>query len=715
MDQMSISELESAISVAIASTSRPGDIDLQIAAVPEPYVSPTFRVVEGRFPAEVIFIKAPAAVGKSVTAQYLSARKSAPLLNLAEVAVAAASFRGLITDWATSAEEAFHNGQLPIIVDALDEGRLWSGENSFTAFLEGTVNFLTRRNRAATNPTKLILLGREESAEFSQLAVNMENEHVTTCTLQLDFFAQDAAFQLIGLYAENELSRLSAMGQIGKNDHDRRLTLLSGRPMRDLKFAFFGAIESALEIEPGHLWEDHRGRTFAGYAPVLASIGTLLAEVENPLLLTNKLQAAATREAWDIINTVIQEILEREKKKLTNNLQGIEIIPENAYDQNEQFSYLTQLLGGRERITFTGHVKFNSDQDTSKYLDKVSQFSREHPFIRSGKMANEVLGSIALAYAVCEGFDVHEDTYLSLFRELSDGPFLWRSVRRELLSQDDPLRDGRMLGYLLRSYWNDPMEMTNLGQPVKIQDLDDGSVDVGVGAGENHAAEFRVMPPITIYGSMRDCKVATPSLELTMEGLTREGRNRDSLLRYYGNNSILCRDLIYSAASTEITGSIWLDAVNVTVQAQHPKIRINEGSSYGWGATVRRNDPWRQLTRPSLSDPYHEATEIVELVETCQRNLPNMIVLLENYTIPEGDNALLWAKRYGGAFSLLMRLLVSNGFVERTVIQSSERENKYRISARADTPWEELLAACEINANVRPEIQDLVEKVRREL
>ena len=715
MDQIAISELEGAIFPAIASTSLPGDIDLHVAVSPEPYVAPTFRVVEGCFPAEVIFIKAPAAVGKSVTAQYLSAKRNAPLLNLAEVAVAAASFRGLLTDWAISAEDAFHKGQLPIIVDALDEGRLWSGENSFTAFLEGTVKFLTRSNRAIANPTKLILLGREESAEFSQLAVNMEDENVTTCTLQLDFFAQDEAFQLIGLYAEKELRRLCATEQISISDYDRRSTLLSGRPMRDLKFAFFRAIESALGIEPDHLWDEERGRTFAGYAPVLASIGTLLAEVENPLLITNRLREAATPEAWDIIITVIQEILEREKKKLTNKLQGMEAIPENAYDQHEQLAYLTQLLGGQERIVFTGRVKFNSDHDTSKYLDKVSQFSREHPFIRSGKMANEVLGSIALAYAVCEGIDIHEDSYLSLLRELSDGPFLWRSVRRDMLSQGDPLIDGRLLGYLLRSYWNDPMEMTTFGQPVKLREVGDGSIDVRVGIEESNQTRFRVMPPVTIYGTMRDCDLEAHNLELTMDGLIRKGGSRGSLLRFYGKNSILCKDLRYSAVSTEISGSLWLDALNVTIQAQQPKIRINDKSSYGWGTIVQSSDPWRQLTRPTLSDPYRENTEIVELFETCQRNLPNMIVLLENYSIPEGDSALLWARRYGQAFSSFMRLLVTNGFVERTMMQSSERENKYRISARADTPWEELLAACEINANVRPVIRDLVKKVRKEL
>ena len=715
MIQITISELENALSLAIASTSRSSDIDLKVAIAPEPYVSPRFQIVDGDFPSEVIFIKAPAAVGKSVTAQYLSAKRNAPLLNLAEVAVAAGSFRGLVTDWAISAEEAFHRGQLPIIVDALDEGRLWSGENSFTAFLEGTVKFLTRSDRGTTTPTKVVLLGREESAEFSQLAVSMENENVTTCTLQLDFFAREEAFRLIHLYAENELKRLHDANKISDRDYDRRLMLLSGQPMKDLKFAFFVAIESALEIEPEHLWDEERGRTFAGYAPVLASIGTLLAEIENPLIVTNRLQEAATREAWDIINTVIEEILDRERRKLINNLQGFDTIPENAYDQQEQLAYLTQLLGGRERIVFTGHVTFSNEHETAKYVDKVDQFSREHPFIRSGEMANEVLGSIVLAHAVCEGIDIYEDRYFSLLRELSDAPFLWRSVRRDLLTQDDPLLDGRALGYLGRSYWNDPMEVTNLGQPMKLRQVGDGSVEVRVGIGEGRETQFRLVPPVTLYGKIRDCDIEMKDLELTMAGFVRETGARGSVLRFYGNNSILCGNLKYSAVSTEITGSLWLDASIVSVLEQHPEIRISEGSSYGWGKIVRNYDPWRQLSKPTVSDPYREDAAISELFRSCQRNLPNMIVLLENYSIPEGDNALLWARRYGEAFSSFMRLLVTNEFVERTKIQSSERENKYRISARSDTPWDELMAACEIDVNVRPAIRDLVEKVRRQL
>ena len=102
-----------------------------------------------------------------------------------------------------------------------------------------------------------------------------------------------------------------------------------------------------------------------------------------------------------------------------------------------------------------------------KYLNSQENTHLSDP----EKMANEVLGSIALAYAVCEGIDIHEDSYLSLLRELSDGPFLWRSVRRDMLSQGDPLIDGRLLGYLLRSYWNDPMEMTTFGQPVKLREV----------------------------------------------------------------------------------------------------------------------------------------------------------------------------------------------------------------------------------------------------
>jgi hypothetical protein len=252
--------------------------------------------MEGTLSSELVFVRAPAAVGKSITAQYLSAKRNAPLLDLAEVPVGTGSIQGLVAEYHSAGITAFHRGELPIVVDALDEGRLLSGENSLEAFLESTIKFI-QQNRAVTNRPKLILLGREDSTDFSRFAVEVEGQDITHCTLQLNFFEEDAASHLIDLSAKDELTRLRNLGEINENQYTRRKNNLEGEPVTNLKAAYFSAIEAALDLSAGTLWTDDRGCTFAGYAPVLASIGTLLAAIDNPVVVTNRLKDFSTKEA----------------------------------------------------------------------------------------------------------------------------------------------------------------------------------------------------------------------------------------------------------------------------------------------------------------------------------------------------------------------------------------------------------------------------------
>ena len=317
MSQVTVADLIDTIASAKQPTSSPST-GIGVSSSPDPFVEPTFQLVDGTLPSEVIFIKAPAAVGKSIVAQYLSAVRNAPLIDLAEVAVGTGSLQGLVSDYQPEGKNLFHRGELPIVVDALDEGRLLSGENSLEAFLASSVAFLCTV-RTTTSKPKLIFLGREESADFSRLAIEIEDKDISTCTLLLDFFGHEAASQLIDLYNKKELKRLHDAQEISNDVYKRRLGLSTGTPMVDLKDAYFSAIEEALEVNSGKLWSDNRGRTFAGYAPVLASIGTLLASVDNPIAVTNRLTASSTREAWDVIDTVIHEILQREKYKLMDN------------------------------------------------------------------------------------------------------------------------------------------------------------------------------------------------------------------------------------------------------------------------------------------------------------------------------------------------------------------------------------------------------------
>ena len=704
MKVVKLSELVDAIASAIQPDFG-SSTDLQIPSTPDPYVPPTFKLVDGKLTSEVIFVKAPAAVGKSITARYLSSARNAPLLDLSKVAVGTGSLQGLVSDYLPEGKMVFHRGELPIIIDALDEGRLLSGEKSLEAFIESSVKFIGGDHSVTCRP-KIVLIGREESADFSRLVVEIEDYKITTCTLALDFFERDAASQMIDLYDKKELDRQYTANEITKETYDRRSRLLVEQPMKDLKNAYFSAIEGALQVKQGNLWIDDRGRTFAGYAPVLASIGILLASVDNPITVTNRLKASSTREAWDVIDTVIQEILQREKIKVVDKLSEMSSIPSNAYDPEEQLTYLTQLIGEKRNLTLTGNIVFDNDSDSRIYLEKISQICAEHPFVRSGKMANDVLGSRILAHALCNGFDLDELKHFLLLRDLSKGPFLWRSIRREFLSQGNPFLDGKFVGYVLNSYWNDPMEIISRKQTTEISELNDGLVEIRIGPSENSIMTFTAMPPVALYDRVRDCELNASDMELIIEGATVEGGEHASLFRFQGQNAICCGVLQYGAKNAEISGSLWIDAARVAVTVANPDIQTRGLCKYGWGDQIRHIKPWKNLAKMTLSNPFQE-TPISKLLTECQRNIPaNGIVVMRDYSIPENDPQLMWTKKYGKAFPSLLRFFVSNERAEMELVQTRKRENKYRIKV-TDVPWEELLKACREDPSVDREVVKL--------
>lgn len=708
MQQIKLIDLENTME-SVVNTSPLHPTTLKVAPLPDPYVPPTLHIEEGELPAEVVFVKAPAAVGKTITAQYLSARRNAPLLDLAEVAVGTGSFQGLLSEYFEDGREAFHRGELPIVIDALDEGRILSGETSFEAFLESTVAFLTS-NRIQTSRPKLIFLGREESAELSKVAVGIEDDRISICTLILDFFYENDAAKLIDVYALKELERLVENGEIRLEDRQRRIRLLASEPMHELKEAYFSAIEGALEVRNGNLWQDDRGRTFAGYAPVLASIGTLLASVENPVPVTNKLLGAATRQAWDVIDTVIQEIMQREKGKLLDKLTELKKIPEHAYDPPEQLTYLTQLLTGSRQISLVDNLKFASNADRNKYFESASQICTEHPFIRSGRMANDVLGSIILAHAVCNGTGVDDETIQPLVRDLATGPFLWRSIRRELDGEDDSILEGKFVGYTFASYWNDPLEGIDGNQRLRIRELDDGLLAATIGLVGQSEMGFGAVPPLLVYGRVRNAEIDTPGSDLTIEGTTLGRSSSSSLFYFQGESTIRCRELRYGAKWTDFSGSLWLEASAVNVMAVDPETRIERDFIYGWGGAVKNSEPWRHLAGGSLVSPYFRSP-VAEFFSICRSNIPaNGIVLLDDYTVPEDDNRLVWTNRYRGLFSPFVKLLVEEGFADRRSVASKRSENKFRIMV-SHVPWEDIQEICRGNQSPNEDARHLVETV----
>jgi hypothetical protein len=407
---------ENALNALVNALSRPAHFPkiseaahLCIAELPRTFVSPRLDI-SGKDPSiqkEIIFIEASAAVGKSTLARQVSATLKSPLLDLAKVRVSSGSLQTLLTDLEAADKSdplaAFHQGNIPVIIDALDEGRLLSNEAAIERFLVTTVELL-QSNRSVTSRPKLIFLARFESIDLAQHLIEVIAPEITRATARLAFFDKEGAWQLIHAYAATAAKPGSPYQQ-------------QARPAQDLIETYFSAIETALGLAGGELWHNEQGRVFAGFTPVLAAVGSVLAEIDDFITVANNLKSPGGREAWGLVEAVLFEMLNREQHKLLNllSVQCQSELPDEVYDAEEQMALLAQYVESKP-LEGTGRVVL-ALADMAKYSEMVQTYLPHHPFIRRHEFGNAVLGSTIVARAVYHGRSISQDRLISLSRQ----------------------------------------------------------------------------------------------------------------------------------------------------------------------------------------------------------------------------------------------------------------------------------------------------------
>lgn len=384
--------------------------DLFVAEPPRPFVAPRLDI-PGQDPAiirkEIIFIEASAAVGKSTLARQVSATLEAPILDLANVPVSTGSLHTVLTGLEAADNSdpvaAFHEGRIPVIIDALDEGRLLSGEKDIERFLVTTAELLLS-NRSVTSRPKLVFLARFESIELARQWIELTAPGITHATARVEFFDEEGASQLIQAYAATAAKPGSQYQQHPES-------------ARDFIATYFDAIEASLGLAAGELWQNEQGRVFAGYAPVLAAVGSILAEIDDFATVANNLKSQGGREAWGLVEAVLYEILNREQAKLRKLLdaQCESELPDRVYDAEEQMALLAQYVESKP-LEGTGRVALPI-ADMEKYSDMIRTYLPHHPFIRRHEFGNAVLGSTLVARAVYHGRSISQDRLISLSRQ----------------------------------------------------------------------------------------------------------------------------------------------------------------------------------------------------------------------------------------------------------------------------------------------------------
>jgi hypothetical protein len=433
-------------------TAQPwGTPRLTIADKPSPFVAPKLSVAANEvFETEIIYIEAAAAVGKSTIARYLSSVVGVPILDLSKIPVSTGSLHTLLLELRdktnTTQIEAFHAGNCPIIIDAIDEGRLLSGETGIEHFLITTAELL-QANRTNISIPKVVIFGRYESIETAKQWIELTAPEIHHTRIQIGFFDKDAAWELIEAYAE-----LIAKSTPGSQYLQHKV------PARQVIGAYFDAIAKALGLVPEELWQREHGKAFAGYAPVLSAVGTLIAVINNYIEAANRLTASGGQAAWEVMETVIDEILKREQEKLKTPLRGQckTALPDSVYDKREQLALVAQYIDGRP---LEGAKRVDlPPSDMAKYQDVIQRQLTEHPFVRLREFSNAVFGSVVLAHAICNGQSVSSERLISLSRQ----PFIWREISRLLTTPS--LLDGNLVGYILDSFWSD--QLTRAALPI---------------------------------------------------------------------------------------------------------------------------------------------------------------------------------------------------------------------------------------------------------
>ena len=667
--------------------------NLAVPKMPEIYVPPKFRYVEsdGTLESDVVFVQAPAAVGKSITAKYIASANGVPMLDLAKVPVGTDSLRGMIGN--DAALEAFRTGDLPIIVDSIDEGRIVSGDQSFERFLSSTGDLLAASENHGR--PKIVFFGRPESAELAEIVIGLDEE-VSLCKIELDYFDKHSALDLINKSAAREIDENPRMDATTKH---RKKNHLCRAPMNELKDTYFNAIAQALDLSAHDLWTDRIGRSFAGYAPVLSTLAIMIAGSENPFRDRQHLEFKGADEAWEVVSKVLGMVMEREQEKLKKLLKAdIQDLPDSAYSTDEQLSYLSQLTRGTQ-IAFAGNFRFRRDEDEQRYLDQVNIFLSEHPFVRDGKAANDVLGAAIGAHVILTGREDLSTERGHDFVALSRKPFLWRHLRETLLP--DTVIDGAALGYLLHSYFNDPLNMSV--SKIIMRDSDDGGVSV-IFVEDNDNIRVNVIPPIVLFQGARGVDIDIDT-KVVIDG---------PQFVFSKTNFIRCGDLEFRPGIVWIHhGELFIypsgnllfgDPIHIRKEGS-AKISLSQKFS-GTQWPIQYVAKWvSHASRSSMA-----GQDVLEFISYLKSQRNRSVVVTREYALSKTEKSRQWKRAYDRAFPYSKRLLgamVDLGHAETASIDASTAMGLYRIAFN-HVDWDRLEDAFNGEDNVYSDLSRAV-------
>lgn len=346
------------------------------SAVPEheSFVAPDLNCREGfsDLASPIWLVSAPGAVGKSTLAKKISNNAGAVYLDLSQAATVAGNYLtgGLVK---SGLFKAWTDNSTCILIDALDEARLRVTQSSFHDFIEDIFNASENRNV----PT--LLFGRVGIIEDVWLILH--DFGLSAPIVDIQHFNKEQSVRFV-------MSSLSRLSRLPKHSTLQGLLQSNEPAFRDVARDFAEGLESSSGPD---------GAKFAGYAPVLEAVATMLAGITNPAQLDASKQTSMQKE---VVNHIPTKILERESDKLRTQLTEFpDEVKSNLYSSDEQLDRLVRIV--YDIPTPLTEQPVPPDLAAS-YDDAVQAFIVQHPFLdgTGHQPANTVLSAMIDAYAL---------------------------------------------------------------------------------------------------------------------------------------------------------------------------------------------------------------------------------------------------------------------------------------------------------------------------
>lgn len=382
---------------------------LQPSPKPDDFVAPSLTTDSQGDDGTVWLISAPAAVGKSWLAKFISASTGNPYWDLSEFRVGSNFFSGTIArayggHGYARLQDELRSSSAVLVVDAADEALVRVGVSNYEAALEDLANLLD--GHIGSGPA-VVLLGRPETIELS--AVILEGAGLSWRRFGVDYFSEGSAKSFVQTKASH-LEVPPPPVELGR--------FMDG---------FFKVATGALG---GRDWSDVR--SFLGYSPVLDAL-VKFASDENPYARLMRIASDETHgRFWSLMSQVVLDVCAREAEKFAKTFgggdDGRRAIARESFSVDEQ---LRMLLSSSPDEDFLLPVDRTPDELVDPMIEAAALQLRDHPFLaKGGKLARVANPLLRFGSPV--------------FRDFATAWALWRLSPNVAIELESAARDPRV-------------------------------------------------------------------------------------------------------------------------------------------------------------------------------------------------------------------------------------------------------------------------------